>query len=180
MTIQEARTDCAIKQKLGLHFILASVLIWTAVLCVHLTGLHPLTKNLLTFCCTAMLAPLGYLFSRLLHIDFQAKDSPFSKLMVLFSLNQLPYLLIAMWIYYEIPDRMPMVLAVIFGAHLLPYSWLYQSKNYLVFSIAVSVAALAVGLNFSPAVLALMMVCAEILFCVLLWFEYKKLVQKSG
>jgi len=40
---------------------------------------------------------------------------------VLFSVNQLLYLLIAMWIYPTVPEEMVMVLAMIFGAHLLPY-----------------------------------------------------------
>jgi len=43
MSLNELRDDCAKKQKKGLHFILASVLIWCAVLAVHLTGLPVLT-----------------------------------------------------------------------------------------------------------------------------------------
>ena len=49
MDLEELRLDCAIKQKKGLHFILASIVIWIAVLVVHLTDLPILTKNLLTF-----------------------------------------------------------------------------------------------------------------------------------
>ncbi|MGE5740506.1 MAG: DUF7010 family protein, partial [Candidatus Aminicenantes bacterium RBG_16_66_30] len=59
LSLIELRTDCAIKQKRGLHFILASVVIWSAVLVVHLSRLPILTKNLLTFCCTAPLMPLA-------------------------------------------------------------------------------------------------------------------------
>ena len=40
------------------------------------------------------------------------------------------YLLIAMWIYAAVPDKMVMVIAIIFGAHLLPFGWLYDSKVY--------------------------------------------------
>lgn len=53
--LDEMRLDSATKQKKGLHFILASVVIWSAVMAVHLTGLPILTKNLLTFCFTAPL-----------------------------------------------------------------------------------------------------------------------------
>lgn len=35
MNLEELRLHCAIKQKKGLHFILASVIIWCAVLIVH-------------------------------------------------------------------------------------------------------------------------------------------------
>jgi|GEM_PF-4415893 len=47
MNLDELRVDCAIRQKKGLHFILASVVIWCAVLAVHLTSLPSETKNLL-------------------------------------------------------------------------------------------------------------------------------------
>ena len=174
MTIQEARLDCAVKQKKGLHFILASVIIWAAMIVVHLTSLPPLTKNLITFCCTAPLMPLAYAISVLLHIDFQNKGNPLSMLGLLFSLNQIPYLHNAMWIYGAVPDKMLMVIAIVFGAHLMPFGWLYQSKSYLVLSAAVPVAALTVGLLCPAYVLAVMMFCIEILFSVLLIAENRQ------
>ena len=59
MNLDELRVDCAIKQKKGLHIILASIVIWIAVFCIHVADLTILTKNLLTFCCTAPLLPIG-------------------------------------------------------------------------------------------------------------------------
>lgn len=179
MDLEELRNDCAIKQKKGLHIIMASVIIWILVLCVHLTSLPVLTKNLFTFCCTAPLLPISYFISKPMKIDFQNKDNPLTALGLLFSVNQILYLLIAMWIYPTIPDKMLMVIAMIFGAHLMPYSWLYKSKCYFVLSIIIPIAALVIGLNFQPYVLAIVMICFEILFSVLLLFEIKKLKIKS-
>jgi hypothetical protein len=48
MNLEDLRYDCIVKQKKGLHFILESVVIWSAVLIVHLTALPILTKNLLS------------------------------------------------------------------------------------------------------------------------------------
>jgi len=173
--LEELRIDCAVKQQKGLHFITASVVIWCAVLVVHLTDLPILTKNLLTFCCTAPLLPLAFMISKVLKIDFQNKGNPLTNLGVLFSVNQMLYLLIAMWIYPTVPDKMLMVIAIIFGAHLMPYSWLYQSKSYFVLSIVIPIAALAVGLNYPPYVLAIMMVVVELGFCMSLVLENRKL-----
>ena len=53
MNLKDLKKDCAQKQKKGIHFIIASVVIWIMVLIVQLTDLPILTKNLLTFCCTA-------------------------------------------------------------------------------------------------------------------------------
>ncbi len=64
MNLEDLRLDCAAKQKKGLYFILASVIIWIAVLIVHLTSLPILTKNLITFCCTAPLMPIAFFLSQ--------------------------------------------------------------------------------------------------------------------
>ena len=173
MDLNELRRDCAIKQKKGLPFIMASVLIWTAILCVHLTGLPALTKNLLTFCCTVPLMPMAFAVSKLMGVDFQGKSNPLNKLGLLFTLNQILYLLIVMWVYADVPDKMLMTFTMVFGAHFLPYSWLYESRTYLVLSIAIPPVALILGLMFAPCVLAGVMIGVEILFCLLLWREVR-------
>lgn len=175
MNLEELRIESAMKQKRGLHFILSSVVIWSAVLIIHLTSLPILTKNLLTFCSTAPLLPLAYIISKLIKVDFQDKTNPLTNLGIIFSLNQMLYLLIAMWVYPTIPDKLLMVIAMIFGAHLLPYGWLYKSKMYIVFSITVPIVSLIVGLSFEPYILAAAMVVIEILFSGCLIFENKKL-----
>ena len=179
MNLAEMQIDSALKQKKGLHFILASVIIWSAVFCVHLTSLDILTKNLLTFCFTAPLMPLAFMISKIIKVDFTNKTNPLTNLGVLFSVNQILYLLIAMWIYNAVPEKMVMVLAMIFGAHLMPYSWLYQSKSYLGLSIFIPIAALIVGLTLPPYFVAGLMIGVEICFSLLLSFEVKKL-QPAG
>ena len=174
MNLDELRGDCARKQKKGIHFILASVIIWSLVLIVHLTGLPVLTKNLLTFCCTAPLMPLAFLLSKVLHIPFQDKNNPLSSLGLLFSLNQLPYLLIVMWVYPTVPEKMLMVFAMVFGAHLMPFGWLYQSRAYTVLSVAIPLFALIAGMYCPNWLLALMMLAVEVVFSILLYLENRK------
>jgi len=119
--------------------------------------------------------PVSYLISKVIKVDFQNKDNPLTNLGLLFSVNQIVYLLIAMWIYPTVPEKMVMVLAMIFGAHLMPYSWLYRSKSYFALSIIIPIAALAIGLNFEPFILAAFMIIVEIVFSILLSFEVKRL-----
>ena len=173
MNLEQLRLDCAVKQKKGLHFILASIVIWCAVLAIQLTSFPVLSKNLLTFCCTAPLMPLAYMISKLIKVDFTNKGNPLTNLGVLFSLNQILYLLIAMWVYPTVPEKMVMVLAMIFGAHLLPYAWLYKSKSYLVLSVLIPVLVLIVGINFPAYIVAGLMVAFEIVFSMLLIGEVK-------
>ena len=175
MDLEELRLDCAIKQKKGLHFILASIAIWCAVLIIHLSSLPILTKNLFTFFATAPLMPIAFLISKLIKVDFQNKENPLTNLGILFSVNQMLYLLIAMWIYPKITEKMLMVIAMIFGAHLLPYSWLYKSQSYIVFAILIPVLSLLIGVNYEPYVIAIMMIGIEVLFSVWLIYENRKI-----
>ena len=172
--LNELRRDCAQIQKKGLHFIMASVFIWAAVLVVHLTSLSIETKNILTFCVAAPLMPLAWVISKMIGVDFEGKGNPLTKLGLLFSVNQILYILIAMWVFSAVPEKMLMVYVMIFGAHLMPYSWLYQSKSYMLLSIAVPIAALIVGLVTEPFVLAAVMVGVEIGFSVSLVIENRR------
>ncbi|UEL47748.1 MULTISPECIES: DUF7010 family protein [Terrisporobacter] len=180
MNLEELRLDCAIKQKRGLHIIMSTVIIWGAILLVHMSSMNIFTKNLFTFICTAPLLPISYAISKVIKVDFQNKDNPLTSLGVLFSVNQIVYLLIPMWIYPTIPDKMLMVIAIIAGAHLMPFGWLYKSKTYLVLSVIIPIAALIVGLNFTPVILATMMILFEIIFCICLNFENKNLKIKDN
>ena len=175
MNLDNMLLACAVNQKKGLHFILASIFIWSAVLLVHLTSLPILSKNFLTFCFTAPLMPLAYLISRIIKVDFTNKSNPLTNLGVLFSLNQILYLLIAMWVYPTLPEKMVMVLAMIFGAHLLPYSWLYRSRSYIAMSVVIPISTLIIGITFPASVVAGTMILFEVVFSLLLLAEVRKL-----
>jgi hypothetical protein len=64
---------------------------------------------------------------------------------------------------------------MIFGAHLLPYSWLYRSRSYAIFSVVIPLAALIVGVNFPAYAVAGMMIAIEVIFSLLLSIEVRRL-----
>ena len=174
MELNELIKDCARRQKKGLHFILTSILIWAMICAVHLTDMPIDTKNLITFCCSAVLFPLAWMLSKVLKIDFEGKGNPLTKAGILFSINQMLYILIVMWVYAAVPEKMVMVYAMVFGAHLMPFSWLYDSRSYMAFSIVVPILSLIVGLIYPPAVLAALMIVIEAVFSACLFQECKK------
>jgi len=176
MNLEELRIDISKRSKRGIHFIIGSVIIWCAVLIVWLLPIGDiLTKNLLTFCFTAPLVPIAFMVSKIIKAEFSTQDNPLNKLGLLFSLNQFLYILIAMWVYPTVPDKMVMVLAIIFGVHLLPFGWLYKSRAYFVMSVIISFAALIIGIMFNAVVVSIVMIIFEITFCVWLVMENKSL-----
>ena len=62
-----------------------------------------------------------------------------------------------------------------FGAHLMPYSWLYKSRVYFILSILIPFFALIIGLNFEPAILSLTMMGIEIIFSIALVWENREI-----
>ena len=180
MELDELRLDCARKQKKGLHFIAASVVIWLLVLAVELTALPLETKNLLVFCCTVPLMPLAWALSKVLGIDFRNSANPLTKLGMMFAMNQLLYILIVMWVFAAVPGKMLMVFAMVFGAHLLPFGWLYESRAYYVAAVFIPVMALVVGHVLPLWALAAIMVVVEAVFALCLASESRQLDSSQG
>ena len=154
---------------------MTSVVIWLLITMVSLLDIPVMTGNLLVFCCAAPLLPLSFLIGKILKVDIFSKDNPLSRLGLLFTLNQLLYLLIVMWVYRAVPEKMVMVYAMVFGAHLFPYSWLYRSKAYMVFAIAIPVISLILGMMFSGLAVAAALTAIEAIFVLILFQELKKL-----
>lgn len=118
-----------------------------------------------------LLLPLAFIIAKLLRIDFQNKENPLTTLGILFTVNQLLYLLIAMWVFSVVPEKMLMTVAIIFGGHLLPYSWLYKSKVYLVFAILIPFISFIVGMIYDVQILIFLMILIEIVFVISLHKE---------
>ena len=170
------KKDTQASQKKGLPFILTSVVLWSLILVIRLIIQDLQTANLLTFFCACLLVPVAYLFSRLFKADsFKTKGNPVSVLGLAATMNQFLYLLIVMWAFSCKPDAMLMIFAIVFGAHLLPFSWVYDSKAYLVLSITEAVGALVIGSLWGSIPVAAFIVCAEIVLSILLYRECREL-----
>lgn len=166
--------DIAIRQKKGLHFVLAAAVVWTLIFIIHLTPLSQNTQNILTVVCSVPIFILALFFSKLLGVDYFDKSNPLYKFGMVFAFNQMLYLPLSIWAFYVCPDRMLMMLAVITGAHLLPFAWLYRSDTYLYFSLIISIAGIVVGWTCSPKALAIVMFPVFILFALLLCCEVRR------
>lgn len=172
--INTLRDDCALKQKRGIHFILASVILWGLITLAYATYLPLFWKNMAIFGCSMLLMPLAVMFAKILKIDFNNKKNPLTNLGIIFSVNQILYILIAMWAFVLAPQYMLMIYAIIYGAHLMPYGWLYKSKSYFIASVMIPVTALICAVYLSPASVGLLVLIVDVLFCIGLWQENRK------
>ena len=88
MNLDKMRDDLAIKQKKGIPFIMASVIIWTLITIINLLDLPIYIANLLIFCCSCPLLPLAWSIGKGLKVDIFDKSNPLGNLGFLFTLNQ--------------------------------------------------------------------------------------------
>ena len=173
---RELKTEVMKLQKKGLPFMLTSVVIWTAITIVRTLPVDIMTKNLYTFYCTSFLMPGAVIFSLITGAKIFFKfQNPFNKLGLLNTMNQMLYLLIVMWSFSQKPEAMLMLFAMVFGAHLLPFAWLYESKTYFVTSIVTTLGAMIISI-FAPEIyVGLFMIVCQIVMSVLLMIECRKL-----
>ncbi|MDW3022327.1 hypothetical protein AB0Y06_00485 [Ligilactobacillus salivarius] len=164
MSLDNLRDDIATKQKKGLPFIMASVVVWIFITVIATLNIDINLKNLLVFCCSIPMLPLAWLIGKKMKVDIFSNENPLGKLGFLFTLNQFLYLLIVMWVFTAVPNKMIMVYGMVFGAHLLPYSWLYRSKSYQFFAIMIPFVTLILGNFFSGFVVAVVLTISEIVF----------------
>ena len=168
--LNELKRDAQETMRKGLPFVLASVVIWVLILAVQFLNFDIGTVNLCTFVCCCLLMPLAILFARLVKADiFKKMVNPLNKLALLCTLNQFLYILIVMWAFSRKPDAMLMIYAMVFGAHLLPFGWLYDSKAYTVVSIAETVGALVISQLWGNIPTAGFIAAGEIVLSVLLY-----------
>lgn len=118
--------------------------------------------------------PISWLIGKVLKVDIFDKSNPLGNVGFLFTCNQFLYLLIVMWVFSAVPDKMVMV----FGAHLLPYSWLYKSLSYRIFAIAITIVSLIVGCIFQAFSIAVTMLIIEVLFVFSLLVEVRMFMKK--
>lgn len=173
--LYDLKKDAQRAQKKGLPFILSSVLIWFLIMLLQLGGKPVSTTNMYTFMCSCLLLPLAFLFSTILKSEsFKKSDNPICKLGFMCTMNQLLYILIVMWAFNQTPEAMLMLYAMVFGAHLLPFGWVYDSKVYVVISIADTLGALLLGIFFGNVVIAMFMIVMQIILCIFLFGEIRK------
>ena len=82
--LKKLKEENATSQKKGLPFMMASVLIWTLILIIRLLDMKTGAMNLATFCCSVLLLPLAFAFSKMLKADvFKKMENPIAKLGIL-------------------------------------------------------------------------------------------------
>ncbi|OJD43215.1 hypothetical protein [Bacillus sp. L27] len=134
MNVVEAKKDLAIKTKRGLPIILAGVLFWIVM---SIIGFALSEKQVVWVYLIGMgcVFPFGLMIAAILKIDMFAKGNPLGVLAGLIggiNVLNIPLVLLA---YFQFPEWLPFVVAMLIGVHFIPYVWIYESKSYALLSV---------------------------------------------
>ena len=177
--LNDLREDARRIQRSGLPFMLSSVILWSMISLVQFLDISQVAKNTFTFGTSMFHFPLSLLFAKILKANFiQRTKNPVNALGFMMTMNQMLYLLIVMWAYNQRPVGMLMVYAMVFGAHLLPFSWVYECKGYMVMSIIETIGAFLVGVFLGNLAVAPFIVICQIILNVLIFANERKVARK--
>jgi hypothetical protein len=186
-SLSELKVDIALQAKKGVGFIWAGGVYWGGM-----TGigyfLSPETAALLFILGMGIVFPLAFLFSKLIDASVVTSDHPLSSLGgQIAALNGL-FLPVMIVVYVHIPAWTPFTMAVLGGAHFLPYGWLYDSTGYVVLSLGVAlgstVAAFALAqygaLEHTFVVIPILGVITHAVSSGMVWREVSDLRKSAG
>ncbi|KFN03516.1 hypothetical protein D0U04_19810 [Bacillus clarus] len=167
MNVSEAKRDLAQKTKRGLPVVLAGLLFW---IIATITGVLLSEKQVVWVYLIGMgcVFPFGLMLAAVFKIDMFAKGNLLGTLGgVIGAINVLniPLVLLA---YFQIPQWLPFVVAVLVGVHFLPYVWIYESKSYGVLSVGTVLVTSVCGIFFAEKGFIVIPIAVSIVYLVTL------------
>jgi hypothetical protein len=143
--LQTLRQDLAARSGRGVPAIAAGAGLWATF---GFVGLILTDVGVLAVICLAgagLLWPLGLLIARAQRLDPFARGNPLGQLAGLLGAVQILFIPVMIGVYRLDPGSVPGTLAVLVGAHLLPFAWVYCSRAYLCCSLAIVAAGAGAG-----------------------------------
>lgn len=176
-SFDKLRLEVSVKAKNGLDFILAASITWLVISFIWTLPYSSYNKSVLTFISSALLLPFAFLLSKVLKTTWTIESNPLQPLGLWLNFAQLFYFPVLIFLLLKMPDYFVMGLAIITGAHFLPYAWFYKTNSYAIMAGIISVGALLIALNVTPEniyIVPLFTSFSLIVLAALLYFSYKK------
>lgn len=176
-SLSELLDDISIQQKKGLSFILASICIWIVITVISFLPIELMYRNIAVLSCGALLFPVSIFWSKVINVNMFYKDNPLINGLLIATNNQILYLLICIILLIKAPALVLPAYALIYGAHLLPYSFFYQSKAYknITIFICAAIMVVLVFLRLDVRLVPIIVEIGVILLAIFLNNEIKQL-----
>jgi hypothetical protein len=178
----EAERDrLSLATRKGIGMPMAGLLFWLGV-AVLVRVFPQKTALIYSFALTGVVFPVGALLTKLAGGDLFHKSPTFTPLGIQLAALQLFYWPILILVFNAVPNWTPFTMAVLFGSHFLPYSWLYRSRGYAFLAIGTAFVATAGIFVFRRPLYDIVPLLAAACYAVtvaMLWSEIRALTPKE-
>jgi hypothetical protein len=140
-TLPALQRDLAVRTGRGISNMVAGALLWTALTVVGALVADDTAVAVVYLAGAGLLFPIALAIARVQGLDPWAKGNPLGTLAGLLGGVQILYIPVLIGMAATGPQNVPWVLAVLVGAHLLPFMWVYRSETYLFAAATICVLA---------------------------------------
>ena len=176
-SLNKLRDELSLKARNGIDFTLSATLIWLLVAVIWSLSIESYYKSVLVFMVSSLLLPTALGLSKLLKTKWKIEENPLQPLGLWLNFAQLFYFPFLIFTLVKMPDYFIMTYAIITGAHLFPYAWLYKTKWYAIFAGVIAVGALILALILPSEQMFIVALYTSFLLFVLtvgLYFDVKR------
>nr|WP_321523433.1 hypothetical protein [uncultured Macellibacteroides sp.] len=176
-SLNKLRDELSLKARNGIDFTLSATLIWLLVAVIWSLSIESYYKSVLVFMVSSLLLPTALGLSKLLKTKWKIEENPLQPLGLWLNFAQLFYFPFLIFTLVKMPDYFIMTYAIITGAHLFPYAWLYKTKWYAILAGVIAVGALILALILPSEQMFIVALYTSFLLFVLtvgLYFDVKR------
>jgi hypothetical protein len=149
--LETIKRDLAVRTMRGLPMILAGCVLWLGFSIAGLLIPAGQWQSLIYLFGAGLLLPGGLAIGALIKVDLFAKGNPLGTLVGYLGGLQILFIPLMIASHFLMPEVVPWFLAILVGAHFLPFSWVYESRAYLFCSLGLVLAGALTGFMFSAS-----------------------------
>ena len=171
------KIELSLKARNGIDFTLSATIIWGLVAYIWTLPISSYNKSVLVFMVSSLLLPTALGLSKLLKTNWKIEENLLQPLGLWLNFAQLFYFPFLIFTLVKMPDYFIMTYAIITGAHLFPYAWLYKTKWYAIFAGVIAVGAFILALMLPKTQMYYIALITSLLLLVLsigLYFDARK------
>ena len=167
------RDELIIFTKKGIGFPFAGLIVMC--LCATFISFLPQRQALMwSIFATGSTFPIAFFISKLFNVNPFAKFPPLSTLGTVLACAQFLYWPVLILVFQLAPHWFPFVLTVLFGAHFIPFGWLYKSRAYYFIGTSMPIVGCVIALlgrEFSYTYTFTSLIPLYLITCILLLKE---------
>ncbi|MEF2176019.1 MAG: hypothetical protein V3575_06085 [Candidatus Absconditabacteria bacterium] len=181
IVFEELKLQLQQKTKKGVDFIFAASVTWLLISGIWIFTINTAyEKSVFTFVIGAALLPLALGFSKIFKTQWKIKVNPLQPLGLWLNFAQLIYFPFLIFMLVKYPDYFIMSYAIITGAHLFPYGWLYDEIGYAIIGIIIAFGAMLLALfDYNSSIITIFTSIMLLVLGILILYRIQNIINEN-